>query len=170
MWDFSSLLVCDRGAHIVSSIFHRCSTSTVGWPHMLLLQQARLMQSKIPRLLKYKVMSIGGKIQRRGTAPTNNKNNKDISIFFVTQHQLSIIVKHKQKKSFIKKWQNTYTKTPTSSLQWILKELSKCLKRFYTPVEVLRRAIPWHLLACIFQVRLARLRPEATMRNQFYLK
>ena len=47
-----------------------------------------------------------------------------------------------QKKSFIKKWHNTFTKTPTSSLQWILKELSKCLKRFYTPVEVLRRAIP----------------------------
>ena len=69
---------------------------------MLLLQQARLMQSKIPRLLKYKVMSIGGKIQRRGTAPTNNKNNKDISIFFVTQHQLSIIAKHKQKKALLR--------------------------------------------------------------------
>ena len=90
---------------------------------MLLLQQARLMQSKIPRPLKYKATSIGDKIQRRQTAPTNNKNNKDISIFFVTQHQLSIIVKHKH-------IQNTYTKKPTSSLQWILKELSKCLKGF----------------------------------------
>ena len=27
----------------------------------------------------------------------NNNNNKDISIFFVRQHQRSIIVKHKQK-------------------------------------------------------------------------
>ena len=69
---------------------------------MLLLQQARLMQSKIPRPLKYKVTSIGDKIQRRGIAPTNNKNNKDISIFFVTQHQLSIIVKHKQKKALLR--------------------------------------------------------------------
>ena len=40
---------------------------------------------------------------------------------------------------------NTNTKTPTSSIQWILKELSKCLKKFYTPVEVLRRAIPMRL-------------------------
>ena len=123
----TSLLVCDRGAHIVSSIIHRCSTSTVRWPHMLLLQRARLMQLKIPRPLKYKVTSIGNKIQRRGIAPINNKNNKDISIFFVTQHQLSIIVKHEQKKSFIKKWHDTFTKTRTSSLQWILKQLSKCL-------------------------------------------
>ena len=69
---------------------------------MLLLQQARLMQSKIPRLLKYKVTSIEDKIQRRGTAPTSNENNKDISIFFVTQHQLSIIVKHKQKKALLR--------------------------------------------------------------------
>ena len=84
------------------------------------------MQSKIARPLTFKVTSIGDKIQRKGIAPTN-KNNKDISIFFVTQHQLSIIVKHKQKKRFIKKWRNVYTKTPTSSLQWILKELSKCL-------------------------------------------
>ena len=68
---------------------------------MLLLQQARLMQSKIPRPLKYKVTSIGDKIQRRGTAPTNNKNNKD-TIFFVTQRQLSIIVKHKQKKALLR--------------------------------------------------------------------
>ena len=30
------------------------------------------------------------KIQRKEIAPTNNKNNKDITIFFVTQHQLSI--------------------------------------------------------------------------------
>ena len=88
------------------------------------------------RALQCKVTSIGDKIQRRGIAPTNNKNNKHISIFFVTQHQLSIIVKHKQKKSFIKKWQNTYTKTPTSSLQWILKELSKCLKRFYYSFKI----------------------------------
>ena len=43
-------------------------------------------------------------------------------------------------------------------------------KVLYAVVEVLRHAIPWHLLACIFQVRHARLRPEATMRNQFYLK
>ena len=70
---------------------------------------------------------MGDKIQRRGIAPINNKNNKDISIIFVTQHQLSIIVKHNQKKSFIKKWHNTFTKKPTSSLQWILKQLSKCL-------------------------------------------
>ena len=88
----------------------------------------------------YKVTSIGDKFQRRETAATNNKNNKDISIFFVTQHQLSIIVKHKQKKSFIKKWRNIYTKTPPSSLQWILKELSKCLKRFYTPVDMRLRS------------------------------
>ena len=108
---------------------------------MLLPQQPWLMWSKIPRPLKCKVTSIGDKIQRRGTAPTNNKKNKDIAIFFATEHQLSIIVKQTE-KSFIKKWQNTYTKTPTSSLQWILKELSKCLKRFYTPVEVLRRAVP----------------------------
>ena len=63
---------------------------------------ARPMQSKIPRPLKYKVTSIGDKIQRRGIDPTNNKNNKDISIFFVTQHQLSIIVKHKQKKALLR--------------------------------------------------------------------
>ena len=69
---------------------------------MRLLQQARLIQSKIPRPLKYKVTSIGDKIQRREIAPTNNKNNKDISIFFVTQHQLSIIVKHKQKKALLR--------------------------------------------------------------------
>ena len=66
------------------------------------------MQSKIPRPLKYKVTSIEDKIQRRGIAPINNrtnnknKNNKDISIFFVTQHQLSIIVKHKQKKALLR--------------------------------------------------------------------
>ena len=100
--------------YIASSIIHRCSTATV---HMLLLQQARLMQSKIPRSLKYKVTSIGDKIQRKGIAPPSNKNNKDISIFLVAQQQLTIIVKHKQKKAFFKKWQNTYTKTPTSSLQ-----------------------------------------------------
>ena len=29
MRDFSSLLVCDRGAQIVSSIIHRCRTLTV---------------------------------------------------------------------------------------------------------------------------------------------
>ena len=51
---------------------------------------------------KYKVTSIGDKIQRKRIAPTNNKNNKDISIFFVTQHQLSIIVKHKQKKALLR--------------------------------------------------------------------
>ena len=68
---------------------------------MLLLQQARLMQSKIPRPLKYKVTSIGDKIQRKGIAPTNSKNNKDISTFFVTQHQLSIR-KHKQKKALLR--------------------------------------------------------------------
>ena len=133
---------------------------------MLLLQQARLMQSKIPRPLKYKATSIGDKIQRRQTAPTNNKNNKDISTFFVTQHQLSIIVKHKH-------IQNTYTKTPTSSLQWILKELSKCLKGFSRQLRsycMLFHDKLCHLLACIFQVRHARLRPKATMRNQFYLK
>ena len=33
MYDFSSLLVCECGAHIVSSIIHRCSTLTVRWPH-----------------------------------------------------------------------------------------------------------------------------------------
>ena len=60
------------------------------------------MQSKIARPLKYKVTSIGDKIQRKGIAPTNNKNNKDISIFFLTQHQLSIIVKHKQKKDLLR--------------------------------------------------------------------
>ena len=46
--------------------------------------------------------SIGDKIPRREIAPTNNKNNKDISIFFVTQHQLSIVVKHKQKKALLR--------------------------------------------------------------------
>ena len=70
---------------------------------MLLLQQARFMQSKIPRPLKYKVTSIGDKIQRKGIAPTNNKNNKDISTFFVTQHQLSVR-QTKTEKSFIKKY------------------------------------------------------------------
>ena len=40
-----------------------------------------IMQSKIPRPLKYKVAPIGDKIQRRGIAQTNNKNNKDIYIF-----------------------------------------------------------------------------------------
>ena len=50
------------------------------------------------------------------------------------------------------------------------KRIIKLSLKVYTPVEVLRHAIPWHLLACIFQVRHARLRPEATMRNQFYLK
>ena len=69
---------------------------------MLLLQQAQLMQSKIPRPLKNKVASIGDKIQRRGIAPTNNKNNKDISIFLVTQHQLTVIFKHKQKKALLR--------------------------------------------------------------------
>ena len=69
---------------------------------MFLLQQARLMSSKIPRPFKYQVTSIGDKFQRRETAPTNNKNNKDISIFFVTQHQLSIIVKNKQKKALLR--------------------------------------------------------------------
>ena len=70
---------------------------------MLLLQQARLMQSKIPRPLKYKVTSIADKIQRKGTAPTNNKITRT-SIFFVTQHQLSVIVKHKQKKAEMAKY------------------------------------------------------------------
>ena len=93
---------------------------------MHLLQQARPMQSKIPRPSKFKVASIGDKIQRKEIAPINNKNNKDITIFFVTQHQLSIR-QTQTEKSFIKQWQNIYTKTPTSSLQWILKELSKCL-------------------------------------------
>ena len=69
---------------------------------MFLLQQARLMWSKIPRPLKCKVTSIGDEIQRREIAQTNNKNNKDISIFFVTQHQLSIIVKHKQEKALLR--------------------------------------------------------------------
>ena len=45
-------------------------------------------------------MSIGDKIQRRRTAPTNNENN--ISIFFIVQHELSIIVKHKQKKALLR--------------------------------------------------------------------
>ena len=40
---------------------------------MLLLQQARLMQSKIPRPLEYKVTSIGDKIQRRGIARVSRK-------------------------------------------------------------------------------------------------
>ena len=74
---------------------------------MLLLQQARFMQSKIPRPLKYKVTSIGDKIQRKGIAPTNNKNNKDISTFFVTQHQLSVR-QTKTEKSFIKKYGKIY--------------------------------------------------------------
>ena len=65
------------------------------------LQQARLMQSKIARPLKFKVTSIGDKIQRKEIAPTNNKNNKNISTFFVTQHQLSIR-KHKQKKALLR--------------------------------------------------------------------
>ena len=43
---------------------------------------------EIPRPLKYKVTSIRDKIQSRGIAPINNKNSKDISIIFVTQHQL----------------------------------------------------------------------------------
>ena len=53
--------------------------------------------------VKVQVTSIGDKIPRKGIAPTNNQNNKDISIFFVTQHQLfSIIVKHKQKKALLR--------------------------------------------------------------------
>lgn len=67
---------------------------------------------------------------------------KHISILTPAKHHCQTYTE----KSFIKKWQNTYTKTPTSSLQWILNwELLKCLKRFYTPVGVLRCAIAWHL-------------------------
>ena len=46
MWDFSSLLVCDRGAHIVSSIIHRYSTSystfrkVVIFPELLFCEMA----------------------------------------------------------------------------------------------------------------------------------
>jgi len=68
---------------------------------MLLPQQARLMQWKIPRPLKYKVTSIRDKIQRKGIAPTNNKNNKDIYIF-ATQLQLSIRQTYKQKKALLR--------------------------------------------------------------------
>ena len=57
-----------------------------------------------------------------------------------------------------------FTMDPKRIIEMSLKVL------YAAGVEVPRHAIPWHLLACIFQVRLARLRPEATMRNQFYLK
>ena len=60
-------------------------------------------------------------------------------MLFVTQHQLSIIIKHKW--AILKKWQNTCTKIPTTPLQQIQKERSKCPQRFYRPVEVLRHAI-----------------------------
>ena len=148
MWDFSSLLVCDRGAHIVSSIIHRYSTSTVRWPHMHLLQQARLMQSKIPRPLKYKVTSIGDKIQRRGIAPTNNKNNKDISIFFVTQHQLSTIVKHEQKKALLRngKIHIIYKNAHFFNTMDPKRIIKMSLKVLYCGWG--RHAIPWHLQAC----------------------
>ena len=39
--------------------------ATIRWPHMLLLQQARLMHSKIPRPLKYKVTSTEDKFKGR---------------------------------------------------------------------------------------------------------
>ena len=43
-------------------------------------------------------VSLGEKNSKEGNSSSkNNKNNKDISIFFVTQHQLNVIVKHKQK-------------------------------------------------------------------------
>ena len=77
---------------IVNSVVN---TSTVRSLHMLLLQQARLIQSKIPRPSKYKVTSIGDKIPRKGIAQI--KTIKITETFFVTQHQLSIIVKHKHK-------------------------------------------------------------------------
>ena len=38
-------------------------------------------------------------------------------MLLVTKHQLSIIVKHENKLALLKKWQNTYTKTPTTLLQ-----------------------------------------------------
>ena len=112
------------GAHIVSSMIHRWSTSTVRWPHMLLLHW--LQQA-------LKVMSIRDKIQRSGTAQIETiKITKTCSsIFFITQHQLSIFVKHKQKEALI--WlQNGKipTVTPTPSLQWILEELSNVFKGF----------------------------------------
>ena len=50
------------------------------------------------------------------------------------------------------------------------KRIIKLSLKVFMPVEVLRHAIPWHLLAWIFQVRHALLRPEATIKNQFYLK
>ena len=38
-------------------------------------------------------------------------------MLFVTQHQLSIIIKHEHKYVLLKKWQNNCTKTPTTTLQ-----------------------------------------------------
>ena len=73
---------------IVSSIVN---SSTVLWLHMLLLQKARLIQSKIPRSSKYKVTSI----QRKGIVQI--KTIKITETFFVTQHRLSIIIKHEHK-------------------------------------------------------------------------
>ena len=34
-------------------------------------------------------------------------------MLFVIKHQLSIIVKHEHRQALLKKWQNTYTKTPS---------------------------------------------------------
>ena len=38
-------------------------------------------------------------------------------MLLVTKHQLRIIVKHEHKLALLKKWQNTYAKTPTTLLQ-----------------------------------------------------
>ena len=136
---------------------------------MLLLQQARLMQAKIPRPLKYKVTSIGNQIQRRRTASTNNKNNKDVFTFFLTQHPLSIIVRHKQKKALLRNGKIHVQKT-----------------HFFTTMDPKRTIkISWKVLyagwgptAC-YCMTFAGLyissspravATQATTKNQFYLK
>ena len=99
------MLVGDRGVHIVSSIIHRCNTSeyinrTVTAHAFTSTSLAYVVENT--ETVKVQSASIGDKIQRREIAPTNNKKNKDISIFFVTQHQLSIIAKHKRKKALLR--------------------------------------------------------------------
>ena len=133
---------------------------------MLLLQQARLMQSKIPRPLKYKVTSIGDKIQRKGIAPTNNKNNKDISTFFVTQHQQikhSSNINRKNGKIHVQKRPLLLYNGSYKNYQTVFKGFIRRLRSY----RMLFHDIFWHVY---FKFAWRGLRLEATMRNQFYLK
>ena len=130
---------------IVSSIIHRCSECN----HTVIVHAITSTNSAyaVENTETVKVQSDvyrRSNIQRKGI-----RHIKTITrhlIFFVTHHQSSIIVKQTS-ISFIKKWHNTYTKTPTHSHNGPQKELSICLQRFYAPVEVLRYAIPRNFLA-----------------------